>query len=57
MKTLVNALLGWPERVAHHLVWLGPLFARVVVGWVFMWTGWGKLIGGSEELAEYLTRQ
>jgi len=44
MKTLVNALLGWPERVAHHLVWLGPLFARVVVGWVFMWTGWGKLM-------------
>jgi putative oxidoreductase len=43
MKTLVNALLGWPERVAHHLVWLGPLFARIVVGWVFMWSGWGKL--------------
>ena len=43
MKTLVDALLGWPERVAHHLTWLGPLFARIVVGYVFMLSGWGKL--------------
>lgn len=43
MKTLVDALLGWPERVAQHLGWLGPLFARIVVGYVFMLSGWGKL--------------
>lgn len=43
MKPLVNALLGWPERTAAHLTWLAPLFARIVVGYVFMLSGWGKL--------------
>lgn len=43
MKCLIDCLLGWPERVAKRLDWLAPLFARLVVGWVFMWTGWGKL--------------
>jgi putative oxidoreductase len=43
MKTLVNLLIDWPQRVARHLDWLAPLFARIVVGYVFLWTGWGKL--------------
>jgi putative oxidoreductase len=43
MKTLFDWLLAWPERIAKHLAWLAPLFARIVVGWVFMWSGWGKL--------------
>lgn len=43
MKLLVNLLIGWPERIAQYLTWLGPLFARIVVGWVFLWSGWGKL--------------
>ena len=43
MSFLVNALIEWPRSVARHLEWLGPLFARVVTGWVFLWTGWGKL--------------
>jgi putative oxidoreductase len=43
MSALVEALVEWPRRVASHLTWLGPLFARIVVGWVFLWTGWGKL--------------
>ena len=43
MNSLVRWLIGWPERVAQHLQWVAPLFARVVVGWVFMWSGWGKL--------------
>jgi putative oxidoreductase len=43
MKFLVDWLIGWPERVARHITWLAPLFARIVVGWVFMWSGWGKL--------------
>jgi len=42
-KTLIDFLIGWPERTARHLEWLAPLFARIVVGWVFMWSGWGKL--------------
>lgn len=43
MKTLMNWLIDWPARVAAHIGWLAPLFARVVVGWAFLWSGWGKL--------------
>ena len=43
MKTLIDWLIGWPERVAQHLGSSAPLFARIVVGWVFLWSGWGKL--------------
>jgi putative oxidoreductase len=43
MKTLIDCLIGWPERTARHFEWLAPLFARLVTGWVFLWSGWGKL--------------
>src|SRR5437016_6901594 len=43
MRFLVQWLIEWPERVARHLTWLAPLFARITVGWVFLWSGWGKL--------------
>jgi putative oxidoreductase len=43
VNTIVDALLGWPERTSRYLTWLGPLFARIVVGYVFMLSGWGKL--------------
>jgi putative oxidoreductase len=43
MERLVDCLIGWPERVSRHLSWLAPLFARIVGGWVFLWSGWGKL--------------
>jgi putative oxidoreductase len=43
MNRLIDGLVGWPDRVAKHLTWLAPLFARIVVGWVFLWSGWGKL--------------
>jgi putative oxidoreductase len=43
MKFLVRWFIDWPQSVASHLMWLGPLFARLVVGWVFLWSGWGKL--------------
>jgi putative oxidoreductase len=36
-------LIEWPESVARYLTWLAPLFARITVGWVFLWSGWGKL--------------
>jgi putative oxidoreductase len=43
----VNMLIQWliecPRRIAAHIGWLAPLFARIVVGWVFLWSGWGKL--------------
>ncbi|MBS0367437.1 MAG: DoxX family protein [Proteobacteria bacterium] len=40
---LFDAFIAWPRRVAAHLYWLGPLFARLTTGWVFLWSGWGKL--------------
>jgi putative oxidoreductase len=43
MRSVVKWLIAWPERVAGPIAWLAPLFARITVGWVFMWTGWGKL--------------
>ncbi len=43
MKLLIRWLIEWPGQVAQHLTWLAPLFARITVGWVFMWSGWGKL--------------
>jgi putative oxidoreductase len=43
MKTVIDWLIGWPERTARHFDWLAPLFARLVTGWVFLWSGWGKL--------------
>lgn len=43
MRLLIDWLIGWPERVAGHLQWLAPLFARITVGWVFLLSGWGKL--------------
>ena len=42
MRALIDGLIGWPERVAKHLDGWAPLFARIVVGWVFLWSGWGK---------------
>jgi putative oxidoreductase len=43
VRFLVQWLIDWPGRVAGHLTWLAPLFARITVGWVFLWSGWGKL--------------
>ena len=43
MKFLVRYLIDWPRSVAQHLTWLAPLVARITVGWVFLWSGWGKL--------------
>ena len=31
MRLLVQWLIEWPERVARHLTWLAPLFARITV--------------------------
>jgi putative oxidoreductase len=43
MSILIDTLIEWPRSVARYIAWLGPLFARIVTGWVFLWTGWGKL--------------
>lgn len=43
MNTLTRCLIDWPHQVANRLQWLAPLFARIVCGWVFLLSGWGKL--------------
>lgn len=43
MKFLTHWLIDVPERLSRVFLWLPPLFARIVVGWVFMWSGWEKL--------------
>lgn len=39
----LRLLIGWPEKIASYFLWAGPLAARIVVGYVFMLTGWSKL--------------
>jgi putative oxidoreductase len=43
MTALVEWFITMPARLSSVFTWLPPLFARIVVGWVFMWTGWAKL--------------
>ena len=43
MRYLTRFLIDWPESVARHFLWAGPLVARLIVGYGFMLTGWGKL--------------
>ncbi len=43
MNFVVNLLIILPARIASHFAWAGPLVMRLVVGYVFMLTGWGKL--------------
>jgi len=43
MNFIVDLLIVLPARIAHFFAWAGPLVMRLVVGYVFMLTGWGKL--------------
>jgi putative oxidoreductase len=43
MNVLKRCLIDLPRQIADHLQWLAPLFARIVTGWVFVLSGWGKL--------------
>lgn len=42
MKT-IQFLINWPQQIGANFLWVGPLIARLVVGYVFMLTGWAKL--------------
>ena len=43
MTYVVYLLIGLPKKIASYFLWAGPLLARLVVGYVFMLTGWEKL--------------
>ena len=43
------------ERIGTALQWLSPTLARLTVGLVFFWSGWGKL-HGLPKIAEYFSQ-
>jgi putative oxidoreductase len=43
MNFIVNLLILLPARIASYFVWAGPLIMRLIVGYTFMLSGWGKL--------------
>ena len=43
VKFIVNLLILLPARIASYFAWAGPLIMRIVCGYTFMLTGWGKL--------------
>ena len=43
MSSIANLLILLPARIASYFSWAGPLLMRLIVGYVFMLTGWGKL--------------
>lgn len=43
MKPIVDLLIVLPARVGSFFADIGPLLMRLVVGYVFMLTGWSKL--------------
>ena len=46
MDTAIDTMLAirhLVRSIADRLQWLPPTLARLTVGWVFLWSGWGKL--------------
>jgi putative oxidoreductase len=43
MNFIVELLIRLPARIASYFSWAGPLIMRLIVGYVFMLSGWGKL--------------
>ena len=43
MNAFATVFYDWSRVVAGWFGWAGPLAVRVVVGWVFLWSGWTKL--------------
>ena len=43
MNAVITVFYDWSRIVADYFAWAGPLAVRIVVGWVFLWSGWTKL--------------
>jgi putative oxidoreductase len=43
MNAIVTVFYDWSHAITKHFTWLAPLAVRIVVGIVFMGTGWTKL--------------
>ena len=51
---LYKLLFSGTKAIADKLLWAGPLLTRLMVGYTFMVTGWGKL-NNLERITEYFT--
>ncbi len=51
---LIKLLILLPQKIAAYFEWAGPLAARLIVGYTFMLTGWGKL-QNLPKITEYFT--
>ena len=43
MNFITSLPILLPARIASHFAWAGPLIMRLIVGYTFMLSGWGKL--------------
>jgi putative oxidoreductase len=43
MNAFITVFYDWSKAVANCFTWAAPLAVRITVGWVFLWSGWGKL--------------
>lgn len=43
MNAAITVLYDWSRVFAGYFTWAAPLAVRIVVGWVFLWSGWEKL--------------
>ena len=43
VRAITYLLISLPAQIASYFSWAGPLLMRLVVGYVFMLTGWTKL--------------
>lgn len=41
--TFLSRFDAWIAGVGARVAWLPPTLARLTLGWVFLWSGWGKL--------------
>ena len=54
MNFIVNLLILLPARIASYFPWAGPLIMRLIVGYVFMLSGWGKLNNLSQVIPNFI---
>ena len=54
MNFIANLLILLPARIASYFAWAGPLIMRLIVGYVFLLSGWGKLTHLSEVIPNFV---
>jgi putative oxidoreductase len=54
MSFIVNLLILLPAHIASYFAWAGPLIMRLVVGYTFLLSGWGKLNNLSQVIPNFV---